>query len=128
VREDFTLDAPALSRADPASLEFLRAWVSGEHVGVQLREDLWIDPAAWGVALVDVAVAAARVYARKGLPVELALERIREGLDAEWEVASRGPDARPVLLVAQPAQRSGRSSRARRKVVRPRAPAPRGSR
>ncbi len=57
--EGFALEAPALSRADPASLEFLRAWVSGEQVAVALREDLWIDPAAWGVALVDVALAAA---------------------------------------------------------------------
>ena len=126
-RKGFALEAPALSRADPASLEFLRAWVSGEQVGVELREDLWADPAAWGVALVDVALAAARSYGRKGLPVPLALERIREGLDAEWEVASCGPQKRPSPLAPPHGERL-RAARARRKPLRRRAPAPRGSR
>lgn len=126
-RTGFALEAPALSRADPASLEFLRAWVSGEQVGVELREDLWLDPAAWGVALVDVALAAARSYARKGFPVPFALERIREGLDAEWEVASSGPEKRPPPL-APPGKARLPSARARRKPLRRRAPAPRGTR
>ncbi len=126
-REGFALEAPALSGADPASLEFLRAWVSGEQVAVALREDLWIDPAAWGVALVDVALAAARSYGRKGLPVPLALERIREGLDAEWEVASAGPQTR-VLPLYPPGDKRPPAARARRKQLRRRAPAPRGGR
>jgi hypothetical protein len=126
-RTGFALQAPALSRADPASLEFLRAWVSGEQVAVELREDLWIDPAAWGVALVDVALAAARSYARKGLPVPLALERMREGLDAEWEIASAGPEKRPTAL-APPGKERLASARTRRKPLRRRAPAPRGGR
>ena len=117
----FALEAPALSRANPASLEFLRAWVSGEQVSVELREDLWKDPAAWGVALVDVAVAAARSYGRQGLPVQVALERIREGLDAEWEVASLGPDRAPVPLSPQAPERRP-TPRARRKPPRRRAP------
>src|SRR5271163_3437397 len=123
----FALEAPALSRADPASLEFLRAWVSGEQVGVELREDLWADPAAWGVALVDVALAAARSYGRKGLPVPVALERIREGLDAEWEVASSGPEKRPPFPAPKGTERLP-SARPRRKPLRRRAPAPRGGR
>jgi hypothetical protein len=123
----FALEAPALSRADPASLEFLRAWVSGEQVAVELREDLWTDPAAWGVALVDVALAAARSYARKGLPVQLALERMREGLDAEWEVAFSGAEVKPSLRAPRGGERLP-SARARRKPLRRRAPAPRGSR
>lgn len=126
-RTGFALAAPALSRADPASLEFLRAWVSGEQVAVELREDLWIDPAAWGVALVDVALAAARSYARKGLPVPFALERIREGLDAEWEIASSGPEKRPAALAPLGKERLT-SARTRRKPLRRRAPAPRGGR
>ena len=117
----FALSAPPLARANPASLEFLRAWVCGEQVSVELREDLWMDPAAWGVALVDVAVAAAKSYGRKGLPVQVALERIREGLDAEWEVASLGPDRTPVALSAPKAERLP-APRARRKPLRRRAP------
>ncbi len=117
----FALEAPALSRANPASLEFLRAWVSGEQVSVELREDLWMDPAAWGVALVDVAVAAARSYGRKGLPVQVALERIREGLDAEWDVASLGPDRSPIPLSPPPVERAP-TARARRQPLRRRAP------
>jgi hypothetical protein len=101
--------------------------VSGEQVAVALREDLWVDPAAWGVALVDIALAAARTYGRRGLPVALALERIREGLDAEWEVASSGPEKQAAPL-APPAGERSRSARARRKPLRRRAPAPRGSR
>ena len=126
-RMGFALEAPALSRADPASLEFLRAWVSGEQVSVELREDFWRDPAAWGVALVDVALAAARSYARKGLTVQLALERIREGLDAEWEIASSGPAKRPAALAA-PGKERLPSARTRRKPLRRRAPIPRGGR
>ncbi len=110
-----------MSRANPASLEFLRAWVSGEQVSVELREDLWMDPAAWGVALVDVAVAAARSYSRKGLPVQVALERIREGLDAEWEVAALGPDRVAAALSPKAAERRP-TARARRKPLRRRAP------
>jgi hypothetical protein len=125
MRADFALEAPAASRADPASLEFLRAWVSGERVAVQLREELWVDPAAWGVALVDIAVAAARTYGRKGLPVELALERMRQGLDAEWEVAVAGPEPTPAPLVPPVAKRPGRS---RRGQLPRRAPARRGGR
>lgn len=121
-----SLDAPALLRTDPAALEFLRAWVSGEQVAVQLRGDLWVDPAAWGVALVDIALAAARSYGRKGYPLALALERIREGLDAEWEVASSGPDLRPAPLAPTLTPRPRRSARARRKPPRRRVPAPRG--
>ena len=117
----FALQAPAVSRANPASLEFLRAWVSGGQVSVQLREDLWRDPAAWGVALVDVAVAAARSYGFKGLPLQVALERIREGLDAEWEVASLGPDRTPPPLSPQAAE-GPPAPRARRKPLRRRAP------
>ena len=125
-REGYALDAPPLSRADPAALEFLRAWVSGEQVSVELREDLWMDPAAWGVALVDVALAAARGYGRKGLPLQVALARIREGLDAEWEVAFTGPDYRPAPLAPKSSRRP--SARARRKPLRRRAPGPRGNR
>ena len=126
-RQGFALEAPALSRADPASLEFLRAWVSGEQVSVELREDLWLDPAAWGVALVDVALAAARSYARKGLPIPVALERIREGLDAEWEIASTGPEKQPTILAPLGGERLP-SARTRRKPLRRRAPTPRGGR
>ncbi|MGO9829959.1 MAG: DUF5076 domain-containing protein [Myxococcaceae bacterium] len=120
-RVGFALQPPALSEANPTSLEFLRAWVSGEQVAVQLREDLWMDPAAWGVALVDVAVAAARSYGQKGLPVQVALARIREGLDAEWEVASTGPDRTPVALSPKARERLP-SARSRPKPVRRRAP------
>jgi Domain of unknown function (DUF5076) len=101
--------------------------VSGEAVAVALREDLWVDPAAWGVALVDVALAAARSYGRLGLPVALAMERIREGLDAEWEVASSGPEKQAAALQPPSGERV-RSARARRKPLRRRAPAPRGGR
>jgi hypothetical protein len=126
-RTEFALEAPALSRADPASLEFLRAWVSGEQVSVALREDLWPDPAAWGVALVDIALAAARNYARQGLPVSVVLERMREGLDADWEIASCGPEKQPVPL-APLGERRLPSARSRRKPLRRRAPSPRGGR
>ena len=125
-RTGFALEAPALARADPASLEFLRAWVSGEQVGAALREDLWMDPAAWGVALVDVAVAAARSYARKGLPVPLALQRIREGLDAEWEGAASGLE-RPAAAAKLGKERLP-PARPRRKPLRRRARVPRGGR
>lgn len=65
--------------------EIARLWIveGGLHVSLQRSFD---DPAAWGIALVDVARHAARVYAQEGVMSEAqALERIASILRAELD-------------------------------------------
>jgi hypothetical protein len=69
----------------PESLEILRVWSrSGDQIFV-CRPDVWADPAAWGLLLVDIARQVAKGYCEKhgGSPLAV-LSRIKSGLDAEW--------------------------------------------
>ena len=50
------------------------------------------DPAAWGILLVDLARHAASSYEQtSGLDRDAALERIKDGIDAEWNSATDTP-------------------------------------
>jgi hypothetical protein len=78
------LAPPPIASANGDALEILRVWASpGHSQQVTLRTN-WEDPAAWGLLLVDVARHAARAYQREGQNAEEALQRIRQGFDAEW--------------------------------------------
>ena len=70
---------------DPRASEILRVWISGETQGFASRPDVWDDPAAWGLLLVDVARQIAHGYCQKhGDDPATVLSRIKAGLDAEW--------------------------------------------
>ena len=76
---------------DPQASEILRVWISGENQGFVSRPDVWDDPAAWGLLLVDVARQIAQGYCQKhGGDPETVLSRIKEGLDAEWLAPTDG--------------------------------------
>jgi hypothetical protein len=76
---------------DPQASEILRVWISGENQGFVSRPDVWDDPAAWGLLLVDVARQIARGYCQKhGGDPKSVLSRIKEGLDAEWLAPTDG--------------------------------------
>jgi hypothetical protein len=82
---------PAALAADPA-VEIMRLWVvrgKGQHI--TLRHDVWEDPAAWGMMLVDIARHVAKAYAGDGKPEAAALARIYEGLAAEMKSPSDTP-------------------------------------
>jgi len=64
--------------------EILRVY-SNEYGGQGFTiQTTWEDPGAWGILLVDLARHTAQAYAEKGYSKEAALNRIREGFDAEW--------------------------------------------
>jgi uncharacterized protein DUF5076 len=75
----------------PDAVEVLRAWVSRGQFHVSLRHDAWSDPAAWGIALADLARHVARAHASSEVTVHVVLSRIREGLDAELDSPTDEP-------------------------------------
>ena len=76
--------------------EILRLWLTEKRVLAIHRGGVWDDPFTWGMALADIAQHIARGYEEGGLTCEgpdgetavtkeQAIERIREGFDAELD-------------------------------------------
>ena len=79
------LAIPSEVAADRDASELVRVWVSRGQQHVVLRVGAWPDPAAWGLALVDLAKHVDNSYAQeRKVGVDGVLRRIKEGLDAEW--------------------------------------------
>ena len=90
------LPVPPVAASDPKSVEIARVWATegGQHVS--LAAELWKDPAAWGLMLVDLARHVANGYEQaQGRNREEVLGRIREGFDAEWESPTDKPTGGP---------------------------------
>jgi hypothetical protein len=78
------LDPPPMAQSKSA-FEVLRVWTAEGESQECVLQTAWEDPAAWGLLIVDIARHAARAYANTTqLTEQQALERIRMGLDAEW--------------------------------------------
>jgi len=76
----------------PQAFEVLRVWVSPQGPVVSLLPDTWSDPAAWGVFLVDLAKHVANGQGHENAAARTrALNRIKEGFDAEWTKATSEP-------------------------------------
>ena len=76
---------PPPQAAGPDAHEVARLWIVGGALHVSLRR-AFADPAAWGIALVDVARHAARSYAAEGDISEAeALDRIASIIRAELD-------------------------------------------
>ena len=75
---------PAVARAKRA-VEMARIWIVDGDQHVVISPDLWKDPAAWGLMLVDLAKHVASAYAAQGHERESVLEKIREAFEVEWE-------------------------------------------
>jgi len=71
--------------ADSGATEIARVWGARSGQYVSLNDDLWRDPAAWGITLVDLAkhVANAHVQAGRG-DAKTVLRKIKQGFDAHW--------------------------------------------
>jgi hypothetical protein len=66
-------------------MEMARIWlVDGEQI-VSLSSNLWDDPGAWGLMLVDLAKHVAQAYALQGRNPHETLTRIKSAMDAEWQ-------------------------------------------
>ena len=85
------LVVPSAARADSKSFEVVRVWIANRGQHVSLRVGVWQDPAAWGIMLVDLVRHVATAYQQEyGLERKEVLQRIREGLDAEWSTLAEG--------------------------------------
>lgn len=80
------LPIPDVAQQDPKSIELLRVWVANQEQHVSLRAGVWSDPAAWGIMLADLARHISNAYNQEiGLDPNQSLERIKAGLEAEWD-------------------------------------------
>ncbi len=80
------LQIPREAKNDRRSFELLRVWIANESQHISLRAGIWEDPAAWGVMLADLAGHIANSLEQgAGMDREEALERIREGFEAEFD-------------------------------------------
>ena len=80
------LQIPQAASNDKQAIELLRVWAAGSKQHVAIRAEIWEDPAAWGIMLVDLARHVANAYEQStGAGFEEVLCRIREGFDIEWE-------------------------------------------
>ncbi len=81
------LTMPHEATDDDKTVEILRVWTRAQKQGFASRPDVWSDPAAWGLLLVDIARQVARGYCEEhGGDPETVLRRIKAGFDAEWAV------------------------------------------
>jgi hypothetical protein len=80
------LPLPAAAVMDDKSIELIRVWAAAGTQHVSIASNLWEDPAAWGLVLVDLAKRLAVAYRQtRGDDPHDVLRRIREGFDAEWD-------------------------------------------
>ena len=79
------LPIPPAALSDKNARELVRVWAASSQQHVSLAAGLWDDPAAWGIMLVDLARHLAKAYEiSQGFTFDVALTRIREGMEAEW--------------------------------------------
>ena len=67
------------------AMELARIWLVERKQVFVITPNLWDDPAAWGLLLVDLAKHVARAYEVQGRDAREILERIRAAFDAEWQ-------------------------------------------
>ncbi len=80
------LRVPDAARNDRKSFELLRVWIANQEQHISLRAGIWDDPVAWGMMLADLAGHIADSFEQgAGLDRSEALDRIREGFEAELE-------------------------------------------
>jgi hypothetical protein len=89
------LPVPPAALKDPNATEIARIWAAGGKQQVSLATELWNDPMAWGLMLVDLARHVANAYCQtEGRDPADVLRRIRAGLDAEWSSPTDAPKGR----------------------------------
>ena len=79
------LPIPPPIASDKNARELLRVWAAHGRQHISIATEVWDDPAAWGIMLVDLAKHIARSYQeRENVDAAQTLKRIKEGFDAEW--------------------------------------------
>ena len=64
--------------------EMARIWIADGDQHVIISPNLWRDPGAWGLMLVDLAKHVSKAYASQGLDEKVVLKKIKQAFDAEW--------------------------------------------
>ena len=91
MKQSRELPIPLEAESDANSFEILRIWLANNQQHVSLRPDVWPDPAAWGIMLADLAKHVANSYQDSGYDRVKTLNRIKAGLDAEFESPTDTP-------------------------------------
>lgn len=80
------LPLPQSLNDDPRARELLRVWAAHGRQHVVVDSGAWEDPAAWGIALVDLARHIARAYGLNAhLDTDEAFKRVIAGFEAELQ-------------------------------------------
>jgi len=77
-----TLPVPELVRSDDNAVELVRVWAASDQQHISIATDVWENPSAWGIMLVDLAKHIAKAY--EGENSDHVLQLIKQGFDAEW--------------------------------------------
>jgi hypothetical protein len=86
-------ELPIPPAVEPAakSMEMLRVWIADGSQHVSLTGNLWKDPAAWGLLLVDLTKHIANAYQAQGHNRADILQRVKDGFEAEWRHSTDEP-------------------------------------
>ncbi len=77
-----SLPVPSAAQSDAKAFELLRVWVANGQQHVSLATDVWPDPAAWGIMMVDLAKHVASAYQKtSGKDFGEMLQRIKAGFE-----------------------------------------------
>ena len=85
------LKIPPSASANRRAQEILRVWSSGAHQEFVIKHDIWDDPAAWGLLLVDLARHVSRAFQERGHDKDAVYRRILEGFRVEAENPTDNP-------------------------------------
>lgn len=85
------LEIPPVAKDNRDAQEILRVWSSGDHQVLIIKHDIWDDPAAWGLLLVDIARHVSRAFHERGHDKEEVYQRILEGFRVEVESPTDDP-------------------------------------
>jgi hypothetical protein len=87
-----SLPIPLAAQEDLNGFELVRVWIASGSQHVSLATNVWQNPSAWGIMLVDLAKHIASAYQKTaGMNFDDTLKRIKDGFDAEWGTATDKP-------------------------------------
>lgn len=82
------LEIPNSVKECDKALELARIWIGDGNQHFTLTHNLWDDPGAWGILLIDLARHVAKAYAEKGYDRGEVLAKVLEAMNAELSNAT----------------------------------------
>jgi hypothetical protein len=87
------LPKPTAVETAARSMEMARIWIVDGKQQIVISPNLWKDPAAWGLMLVDFAKHLSRAYVKEGLEPRETLSRIKQAFEVEWTNPTDEPES-----------------------------------